>query len=126
MMSKELSYRQPLGVIDSAAREQSVEGVISWDDETNRVHEELGSDVEEDQEEVQGAEPEHDIDLGHVGVGLEVIENFVFPELRRDLLATRLNSSAAAELRSLLVESHPSNNKSRMSPGAPKRQSSAS
>jgi len=73
--------RQPLGVVDGAAGEQRVEGVVGRNDEANCVHKKLGSDIEEDQEEVQGAESEHDIDLGHVGASLKVSEDFVFSEL---------------------------------------------
>jgi hypothetical protein len=81
MMSNEVSYRQPLSVIDGAAGKQSVEGVVGGNNKANCVHEKLGSDVEEDQEEVQGAESEHDVDLGYAGTGLQIIEEFVFPEL---------------------------------------------
>jgi hypothetical protein len=101
MISREVSYRQPLGVIDGAAGEQRVEGVVGRNDKANRVHKKLSSDVEEDQEEVQGAESEHDIDFGYIGIGLEVIEDFVFPELRRDLLATRLIISPQRKMRRL-------------------------
>jgi len=86
--------RQPLGIVNAAAGEQSIQGVVCRDDEANGVHKELGSNVEENEEEVQCAKSEDNVDLGYVGVGLKIIEKFVFPELliklRNGVLSTVL------------------------------------
>jgi hypothetical protein len=50
------THGQPLGVIGLASAEEGLEGVVGRDDEAGGVDEELSSDVEEDQEEVQGTE----------------------------------------------------------------------
>jgi len=76
---------QPLGIIDAAAGEQRIQGVVGRNDESNGVHEELGSDIEEDEEEVQCTESEDNIDLGHVGVGFKIIEDLVLSKLLIEL-----------------------------------------
>lgn len=50
--------RTDLSVIDLACAEQRVQGVVGRDGESSRVDEELASDVEEDKEEVDGAQAE--------------------------------------------------------------------
>lgn len=75
------TYGEPLGVISLAAAEESFHGEVGWDRETGSVHEELACDIEEDQEEVQCAEAEDDIDLWDAGLLLEVVENGVSREL---------------------------------------------
>jgi hypothetical protein len=55
---------EPLGVVDFAGAEQGVEGVVAGDDESSNVDEELASNVEEDEEEVQAGEAKNSIDLG--------------------------------------------------------------
>ena len=74
-------YRQPLSVINAAAGEQSIQGVVCRNDESNGVHKEFCGDVEEDEEEVQCTKSKDHVDLWYVGVGLEIIENLVFSEL---------------------------------------------
>lgn len=51
------TYGQPLSIVGLAAGEKRIEGVVSWDSEARRVDQELAGDVEEDEEEVDGAEP---------------------------------------------------------------------
>ena len=48
---------QPLSVIHLTGAEEGAERVVGGDNETGGVDEELSSDVEEDQEEVHGAQP---------------------------------------------------------------------
>ena len=67
------TYGQPLGVITLLRSEESLEGVVGRDDEAGGVDEELSSNVEEDKEEVEGAEAEHDVDLGDVGLLLKLL-----------------------------------------------------
>jgi len=76
---------EPLSIVDGARREQSVQGVVCRDDKAESVDKELSSDVEEDEEEVQGADTEDDVDLGYAGLALEVVEKLVLSELLIEL-----------------------------------------
>lgn len=70
-----------MGVISLVGGEEGVEGVVSRDGEAGGVDEEFASNVEEDEEEVKGAEAEDHVDLGHAGLLLEVVEGGVFGQL---------------------------------------------
>ena len=72
-----------LSVIHLAGAEQSLQRVITWNDESSKVREELASDVEEDEEEVDADEPEEGIDLGHGSLLLEVVQGWVFGQLQQ-------------------------------------------
>lgn len=50
----EISYGQPLSIVDFAGTEESLEGVVSGKDEASKVDEEPSSKVEEDEKEVEG------------------------------------------------------------------------
>lgn len=47
------TYGQPLSVINLACAEQSLERVVTGNDESGNVDEEFSSNVEEDEEEVK-------------------------------------------------------------------------
>lgn len=47
------AYGQPLGVINLAGAEQRVQRVVTRNDKAGEVDEELSSNVEEDEEEVE-------------------------------------------------------------------------
>jgi len=87
--------RQPLSIIDLAGAEQGRQRVITRNDEAGDVDEESASNVEEDQEEVEGSETKDDVDLGNRGLLLEVVEGGVFGqllvELRHVVLGTLLD-----------------------------------
>lgn len=68
-------------VISLAAGEQGLERVVGWEGKAGGVDEELAGDVEEDEEEVESAETEDDVDLGDAGLLLEVVEGWVLGEL---------------------------------------------
>lgn len=70
-----------VGVIGLAGGEESLERVVAGDDETSEVDEELSSNVEEDQEEVESAETQDGVDLGDGGLLLEVVEGRVLGQL---------------------------------------------
>jgi len=76
---------QPLSIIHLATAEQRFERVVSRENETSEVDEKLASDVEEDEEEVESDEAEEDIDLGDVGLLLEIVEDRVPAEFLIDL-----------------------------------------
>jgi hypothetical protein len=79
------TYGQPLGVITLLRSEESLEGVVGRDDEAGGVDEELSSDVEEDKEEVEGAETENNVDLGNVGLLLKLLQLGVLGQLLVEL-----------------------------------------
>lgn len=55
--------------------------VITRDQETGKVNQELASDVEEDEEKVDADKAEDGVDLGDGGLSFEVVEERVFGEL---------------------------------------------
>ncbi len=77
-----MTYRQPLSVVGAPGGEQGMERVVGRDDEADGVDEELGGHVEEDEEEVHGAEAEDDVDLGDARLLLELVQVRVLLELR--------------------------------------------
>jgi hypothetical protein len=79
------TYGQPLGVITLLRSEESLEGVVGRDDEAGGVDKELSSNVEEDKEEVEGAEAENDVDLGDVGLLLKLLQLRVLGQLLVEL-----------------------------------------
>jgi hypothetical protein len=70
-----------VGVIGLALGEQSLERVVAGNEEASKVDEELASNVEEDEEEVEGTETEDDVDLGDGALLLQVVEGRVFGQL---------------------------------------------
>jgi hypothetical protein len=70
-----------VGVIGLALREESLERVVAGDEEASKVDEELSSNVEEDEEEVEGTETEDDVDLGDGALLLKVVEGRVLGQL---------------------------------------------
>lgn len=70
-----------MGVIGLARGEKSLERVVAGDEEASKVDEELASDVEEDEEEVEGTETEDDVDLGDGALLLKVVEGRVLGQL---------------------------------------------
>ena len=70
-----------LSVIDLTCTEQSLERVISWNEEACKVHKEFAGNVEEDQEKVNSGEAEESVDLGHGSLLLKVVEHGILGEL---------------------------------------------
>lgn len=110
LLSSSLSretHGQPLGIIGLAAREEGAERVVGRNREAGGVDKELASDVKEDEEEVEGAETQDDVDLRHAGLLLEVVELRVLGELpvakNRQSLPKAVFGGRAVEW-SLLVE----------------------
>jgi hypothetical protein len=80
-----------LGVVDLAGAEQGVEGVVAGDDEPSNIDEELASNVEKDEEEVEADEAEDGVDLGDGGLLLEVVEGGVFGQLHHSTVSTTVH-----------------------------------
>jgi hypothetical protein len=74
------THGQPLGVIGLASAEEGLEGVVGRDDEAGGVDEELSSDVEE-----EGTKAEDDVDLGHIGLLLKLLQLRVLGQLLVEL-----------------------------------------
>jgi hypothetical protein len=73
-----------LSVIRGARSEEGLERVVTGEEETGEVNEELASDVEENEEEVDADQTQDDIDLGDVGLALQVVQNGVLGELLKN------------------------------------------
>jgi hypothetical protein len=63
-----------LSIISLAGAKQSFQRIVSGNDEAGKVDEELASNVEEDEEEIQGEKAEDDIDFRNRRLALEVVE----------------------------------------------------
>lgn len=70
-----------LSVIGSTSSKQGMKRVVTWDEETSKVDQELASDVEEDEEEVDANETQDDIDLRDGGLSLQVVQGGILGEL---------------------------------------------
>lgn len=88
---------EPLRVVSLANSEESLQGIVGWDDKTSKVGEELASKVEEDQEEIQEADTADNINLGDICLLLKVYEHRIFAKLFIELRDMSLN---------LILESH--------------------
>jgi len=76
---------QPLAIIRRLGGEQRLQGVVRGNGKANGVCQEVGTDVEEDHEEVEDTEAKDNIDLGDIGLLLKVVEGWVFGELLIEL-----------------------------------------
>lgn len=77
-----------LSVIDLVRREQGLQGVEAGDDEAGKVDEELSSNVEEDEEEVEACETENGVGLGDRRLLLQVVEGGVLGQLEHGTVST--------------------------------------
>ena len=64
--------------------EQSTQGVVAGDNKASEVGEELTTQVENNEEEVESAESDDGVGLGDTGRLLEVLENGVLGQLLRN------------------------------------------
>jgi hypothetical protein len=76
---------QPLSVVNLVTAKQRLKRVVSREDEAGKVDEKFAPNVEEDEKEVETDESEEDVDLGDVGLFLEVIEDRILAKLLIDL-----------------------------------------
>jgi hypothetical protein len=81
----EARHRSPrksyLSVIRGTRSEEGLEGVVTGKKETGEVDEELASDVEEHEEEVDSDKTQDGVDLGNGGLTLKVVKDGVLGEL---------------------------------------------
>lgn len=75
------TYGQPLGVVLLVRSEQGIDGVVARDNETGKVGQELTTEVEDDEEEVEGGDADDGVRLGDVGLLLEVVQGGVLGQL---------------------------------------------
>jgi hypothetical protein len=81
------TYSQPLCVIDLAGAEQSVQRVVTGNDEAGNVDEELSSNIKEDQEEVKAGKTKDHVNLGDRRLLLKVVECGVLGQLEHDMVS---------------------------------------
>lgn len=84
-----MTYSEPLGIIGLASGKESFEGIISGDNKTSKVGEDLSSEVEEDKEKVDGDYSKNGVNLGDRGLLLEVVENLVLRKLEERVSLAR-------------------------------------
>lgn len=81
LLSARTTYSQPLSVIVLVLGEQGTEGVVSGDDEASQVGQELTTEVEDDEEEVEGSKTDDGVGLGDTSASLEVVQGGVLGQL---------------------------------------------
>lgn len=89
--SKNNPVRQPLGIILLVVSEECLERVVTGDNKTGKVGQELAAEVEDDEEEVEGTESNNSICLGDTGLLLGVVEERVLGELTVELTKVLLS-----------------------------------
>jgi hypothetical protein len=67
-----------LCVISLPSAKERIHRVVTWENKSGSIHEELAGDVEEDKEEVYTSESKEEVNLRDRGLLLEVVENRVF------------------------------------------------
>ena len=80
-----------MSIIGFACAEQSLERIIARDDESGEVDEELSSNVEEDEEEIDGGDAEESVHLRDGGLLLKIVQRRVFGKLRRSNVSMSKN-----------------------------------
>lgn len=78
---REEAYRQPLGIVGSAGSKEGIHRVVAGDDETSQVSEQLATEVEDDEEEVESSKANDGVGLRDTSLALEVVEGGVLGEL---------------------------------------------
>lgn len=91
---------QPLCVIRLANAEERFERIVSGNDETCNVDEKLATDVEEDEEEVQGPKAQNHVHLGDRRLLLKILERGIFGKLHSRISARTANLRIANNGRS--------------------------
>lgn len=71
-----------LSVICGTGSKQRVERVVSGNQETGKVNQELAGNVKENEEKVDSDDTQDGVDLGDWGLSLKVVEKRVLGELR--------------------------------------------
>jgi hypothetical protein len=77
------THGQPLGIVRLRCREQRFKRVISRNDEAGKVGQELATEVEDDEEEIERNEADEGVCLRDAGLLLEAVQGGVFGELHR-------------------------------------------
>lgn len=77
------TYGKPLRIIGRRRREQGAERVVARNDKARQVGQELATEVEDDEEEVERDEADNSIRLRDRRLLLEVVEGGVLGQLQR-------------------------------------------
>jgi len=89
---------EPLGIVILLGGEEGIQGVVSGDDEAGEVGQELASEVEDNEEEVESGEPNGGVDLGDRGLLLKVVEGGILRKLTVELVDITLNTILSRHL----------------------------
>jgi hypothetical protein len=72
---------QPLSIIISVMGEEGGHGVVARDDESSDIGKKLATEVEDNEEEVQGTSANHGIGFGDTGLLLDIVDGRVLGQL---------------------------------------------
>jgi hypothetical protein len=86
---RQVTHGQPLGIILFALGEQCAQRVVARNNKAGKVCEELATNVENDQEEVESGKTDDGIGLGNTNLLLEVVKGGVFGELCSSYVSTQ-------------------------------------
>ena len=75
------SYCEPLGIVALSDAEQSLQRVVSWEQESGDVGKKLTSDVEEDKEEIRCDKAKERVNLGNRSLLLQIVQSRILGEL---------------------------------------------
>ena len=67
-----------LSVVCFTCTKQRLQRIVSWNQESSKVDEELSGDVEEDEKEVHPEESKEGVDLRDGGLLLKIVEYLIF------------------------------------------------
>lgn len=67
------THSQPLRVVILVIGEESIQRIVAGDDKASKVGEELATEVEDDEEKVQGGQAHDSVGLGDTGALLNVV-----------------------------------------------------
>lgn len=70
-----------MSIIHFASAEQRFQGIVSRNDEPSKVHKELASNIEEDEEEIYSDKSEKRVDFRYGRLFFEVVEHRISGQL---------------------------------------------
>lgn len=75
------TYSQPLRVVILVIGEESIQRIVARQDKASKVCEELATEVEDDEEKVQGGQADDCVRLGNTSALLKVVQGGVLGQL---------------------------------------------
>jgi len=76
---------KPLSIVGRLGGKQRIKRVVCRNGKADGVDQKVGRNVEEDEEEVEGSEAKDNVNFGHAGLLLEIVESRVLAKLLIEL-----------------------------------------